>query len=252
MPQSAASQARNAQLHFDPVEHRYTYLPDGREFISVTTLVEGCFEQFDADYWAPRKAGTRGYEGMTPEMVKRLWEERGRQARDLGTQMHARIERHYLGEEQDPGAATDPCFLQFAEFTRNWQLQPLATEWRIFDEEHGVAGTLDFLCTYGGKIYIYDWKRSSKVVNKFGIPVTSDRYGKTGYGPAAHVADCSYQHYALQLSIYRTILAERYGIHVDGCVLGIFHPDYLHFHRVELPYLRQEAQALLQYAAMGR
>ena len=56
--------ARDRRLHFDAPTHTY-YVDresDGSQFVceSVTTIVEGLFEQFDADYWAARKATPEG------------------------------------------------------------------------------------------------------------------------------------------------------------------------------------------------
>lgn len=111
---------------------------NGRVLKSVTTLVGECFEQFDADYWAAKKAPAMG---MTPEEVKALWERKGEEARNLGTMMHAKIERYYLGGTNE----SDDTYRLFEQFTQHYHLNPYRTEWTIYDEESGIAGTLDFL-----------------------------------------------------------------------------------------------------------
>lgn len=63
----------------------------------------------------------------------------------------------------------------------------------------------------------------------------------------SHIPDTSYWHYALQLSIYRFILEERYSIRVSGMKLGVFHPDYSTPWIVSLPYLHNEVRAILRH-----
>ena len=45
---------RDSRIKFDEARHEYSL--NGEVFKSVTTIVSECFEQFDADYWAQRKA----------------------------------------------------------------------------------------------------------------------------------------------------------------------------------------------------
>lgn len=233
---------RDARLHFDAESHTYT--ADGIEgrLRSVTELVEDCFEKFDAEYWSERKAPSLG---ITPEELRRQWREKGERAAALGTELHARIEQYYLG--CDCGV-DDPAYRLFKMFASVVTLTPYRTEWRIYDEDCRVAGTLDFLAwnpddsTYE----ILDWKRSDKLIDG-GRAVTESRYGKRGLHPVAHIADCTYWHYALQVSIYRYILETRYGINVCRGRLGIFHPTYTRPYIVDVPYLRREAADVLHH-----
>lgn len=230
---------RDSRIVFEPLSHRY--IIDGTlECESVTTVVGNCFAKFDADYWAQRKATPE----CPAEKWKAIWEEKGRIARDEGTVLHARIERHYLGYEPEPAALTDPAFVQFMRFAEHNELKPFRTEWPVFMESCRIAGTLDFLAYDGKKFEIYDWKRSTKVVDAAGRPIT-DCYGRYGCAPVASVPDTTFHHYALQQSLYRHILETEYGISVAACRLGVFHPKMADFHVVEVPYLAEEVKALL-------
>lgn len=230
---------RDGLIEFDPSLHVYTF---GNEiFESVTTVVDKCFAEFDKEYWAVRKRPE------DPESLMREWEAKAAEARDSGTLMHDRIERHYLGEEHDPDSLSDPTFMRFLAFADEYTLTPYRTEWRIFSEKYKIAGTLDFLGRESdGSYTIYDWKRSTKVVDTFGT-VKTDSYGRTAYEPLTHVADTTFNHYALQVSIYRFILEEHYGIDTRRARLGVFHPELPRHYCVELPYLRDEAETLLNY-----
>ena len=226
---------RDSRIQFEEASHTYTV--NGQVFQSVTTLIGGCFEQFDADYWAAKKAPSMG---MTPEELKALWERKGEEARDLGTMMHAKIERHYLGLPNE----SDETYRLFEQFDEYYHLTPYRTEWTIYDEDSRIAGTLDFLNFRDGVFTIFDWKRSNKIL-VCGAPETTNRWGKYAFAPIAHVPDTTYWHYALQLSVYRYILEKNYGIRVSGGKLGVFHPDNGRPYVVDVPYMRNEAIALL-------
>lgn len=231
---------RDCRLAFYPETHKY--ILDGvEELESVTTLVENSFCKFDAEYWATKKSFGREEE---KQRLLDLWERRGREARELGTLMHDRIERHYLGETLGAEVAGDPTFARFATFARHYHLKPYRTEWRIFSRRYAVAGTLDFLEYDGSKFTIYDWKRSNKVVDASGN-ICMNSYKRTGFAPLDNLPDTVYIHYAMQISIYRFILAEHYGIDVAEAYLGVFHPDLPVPFRVGLPYLRNEVIKLL-------
>lgn len=230
---------RDSRLSFDPESH--TYYHGSRKLKSVTTLVEECFPQFDAIYWAHRKAPQ---EGISPQELMARWEAEAKRARDLGTVMHDKIERYYLGE--DCGDDTD-AFRLFRCFAAVNHLHPFRTEWRIFFEEYGIAGTLDFLeRTPDGTYNIYDWKRSRKLINQSGEVEVHSRFRKTALHPISHIEDTSYYHYALQVSVYRYILEQKYGIQVKGMRLGVFHPAYSGYYLVDLPYMRDEVVTILE------
>lgn len=226
---------RDDLLCFDEAEHRYTC--NGCELESVTTVVENCFEKFDAEYWAGRKAHQLG---KTTQEILDEWEAKACQARDLGTMMHDKIEKYYLGIESD----SDDTFDLFLQFASDYELCPYRTEWRIYYEEYGIAGTLDFLEYRDGRFVIYDWKRSTKLITK-GVVEQFSRFGKKALSPIEHIDDSTFYHYALQVSIYRYILEKKYDIIVSEGHLAVFHPDNGCYHLIEIPYLRDEVETVL-------
>ena len=130
---SAHRNERDSKISFNADSHTYTV--GGCELRSVTTVVADNFAQFDADYWAQRKAPSLG---MSPDDVKAMWKRKGDEAAALGTAMHAGIEQYYLDRTM-PDNDTAALFRQFVE---THQLTPYRTEWAIFDEDYKVAGTL--------------------------------------------------------------------------------------------------------------
>ncbi|MDE6300303.1 MAG: PD-(D/E)XK nuclease family protein [Muribaculaceae bacterium] len=231
---------RDSRLTFEPESHTYTV--DGREFRSVTALVGDLFEKFDADYWAARKATP----SHPAEVIKAEWEERAAEARNLGTLMHHRIEQYYLGADTEAWVS-DPTFRHFCAFTWHHRLRPFRSEWPVFIEEYRLAGTVDFLADNGdGTLDLWDWKRSSKLVDRSGAVIDHNRYGVTALAPLEHVPDTSFHHYALQLGIYRYILESKYGVRIRSAKLGVFHPDHTTFHVVDLPYMYDEVKTILR------
>ena len=245
---------RDPYLSFDAPSH--TYMLGDRVMKSVTTIIERCFPQFDAIKWANYKALK---EGVSPQVILDRWEREAQHARDLGTAMHERIERYYLdksvGREPEAPSKDSDAYGLFYNFARSTTLHPYRTEWRIYHEEYGVAGTLDFLERRpDGSYYIYDWKRSKKLIAAgSNTVVLESKYKTTGLHPVSNLPDTSYWHYALQLSIYRLILEEKYGIEVAGMCLGVFHPSYERAYIIRnIPYLHREALAVLLSAAQSR
>lgn len=228
---------RDDLLHFDEAEHKYTC--NGKELESVTTVVENCFKKCEVDLWAARKARQLG---KTAEEIKKEWDEKAQQARDLGTTMHDKIEKYYLGIGSE--SESDETFDLFLQFAAEHKLNPYRTEWRIYYEEYGIAGTLDFLEYSDGKYVIYDWKRSTKLV-KDGVVEKESRFGQNALPPIGNISDSTYNHYALQVSFYRYILEKKYGIVVSAGRLAVFHPDNGGYHLIDIPYLRNEVEKVL-------
>lgn len=233
------SHERDSRVVFEPDGHKY--IVDGSVVCdSVTQVVSSLFEQFDADYWAARKATPT----CPAEKIKAMWAKKGEEARDLGTLLHHRIEEYYLGNKPDARAFADRDYQHFLAFAADNELTPFRSEWTIFSRRHRIAGTLDFLAFDGKKFEIYDWKRSTKVCDKFSRPIQSS-YAKHALPPIGHIPDTVYYHYALQLSFYRYILATEYGIEVAACHLGVFHPDMASYHLVDVPFLPDEVETVL-------
>lgn len=233
------SHERDARVVFEPEGHKY--IVDSEVVCdSVTQVVSGMFEQFDADYWAARKATPN----CPAEKIKAIWQKKGSEARDLGTLLHKRIEDYYLGYRPDTEALNDRGYRHFLAFAADHELKPFRSEWTIFSRRYRIAGTLDFLAFDGDKYEIFDWKRSTKVCDMFSRPLHNS-YGKHAFDPIGHIPDTVYHHYTLQLSFYRYLLATEYGINAEACHLGVFHPDMASYHLVDVPFLESEVITIL-------
>ena len=218
-------------------ESDHIYMVDGVPLDSVTSFVTNCFPKFNANFYAKRKAEELG---KRPEEVLAEWEKKGQESRELGTAMHRKIEDYYLGKNP----TSDETFDLFRIFANKIILKPYRTEWAVYDWEHKIAGTIDFVDYQNGEYIIYDWKRSSKLIAGNGLPIKRSIHGEKALPPIDHLDDTPYYHYALQLGLYKYILEKEYNIKVSKLRLGIFHPSYNKPYIVEMPYLEDEINTL--------
>ncbi len=65
--------------------------------------------------------------------------------------------------------------------------------------------------------------------------------------PLDHLADCNWNHYALQLNLYRYMLESEYGLIVNKMYLGVVHPSRLLPQVLEVPRLEAEIAELVEY-----
>ena len=65
--------------------------------------------------------------------------------------------------------------------------------------------------------------------------------------PLDNLPDTNYYHYALQLNVYRFILQSEYSMKVSALFLGVFHPSRTEHRCIQLPFLDEEMQVLLEY-----
>lgn len=158
--------------------------------------------------------------------LRYLWFNNGRVASTLGTYMHENIEFYYNQEPYEVASREYELFARFDRYMRVHEgLEPYRTEWKVYDEDLRIVGTIDMLYWDGQddtKLWIYDWKRSKKLVQEKDV-YWAKRYGTTELTKG--LVDCNFSHYSMQLNIYKTILERKYGRTVMGMFLVILHPN---------------------------
>jgi hypothetical protein len=230
--------SRDSRIKFYPEPHIYTI--DNTPAPSASTIIAKFFPEFDSVYWANRKAPELG---MTPDEVVLMWRTKGETAAKEGTFLHEQIENFYLEQEYEK---TEEFHLFESFVKENNHIKPYRTEWRIFDEHHHIAGTIDLISMNGSGYEMYDWKRSKKVVNSFnGEPIKNNQWQK-GVGQLSDIDDTSYNRYCLQQSLYKYILEKNYGLKVSKMYLIVLYPEYDRYYKVEVPYLKDKAEYILR------
>ena len=249
-------QQRDARISF--LEEPHLYLIDNKEvdgLLSVTTFVHTFFPHFDADTVITKMMDSKGwvnskYHGMTVEEIKTLWDTIRTDAANAGTRMHLAIEQFYnslidptIPLEQDVNVINTREYHHFEQFYKDHQhLRPFKTEWRIFDEELKIAGSIDMIYHDPEKknsIYIYDWKRSKEIKYK--------NYFQKGLKPIQYIDDCNYQHYILQLNVYKYIIEKNYGLKVTELAIVVFHPNNDSYCKLIIESKNDEIQKIINH-----
>lgn len=229
---------------------------DGKKInYSVTGLIESFFPEFDSDYWSNKKAIERiKIEGgkLSDENISKVqkdilmeWEENRKDAADKGTILHEKIENFYNNIEDNLDA---PEFTYFNNFIQKYpKLKPYKTEWRIFDSSLSLAGSIDMVYEKdNGDLFLFDWKRSTKIINGAGHLIESDY--DYGFDELSHIADNSYNRYSLQLNLYKYIIESNYGKKISSMNLLILHPHFHTFFHLQIPDLAKETKFLITAA----
>ena len=242
------------RICFDEAEHKY--FVDGKKVkFSVTELIDKFFPKFDSNYWAKRKAIEKLNQDhvsfdseilqTTIEQILADWEQKRIDAAEKGTNLHQKIEDFYNSKFHDEYPLEFEYFKKF--HNKYKRLKPYRTEWRVFDETLSLAGTIDMLYEKeNGELFIFDWKRTSKLVDKDGQVVLKNF--NFGFEGLSHVADNSFNRYALQQNVYKFILENYYDKEISSMNLLVLHPNYTNYVHVKLPEMKKEAEFLIDKA----
>ena len=243
---------QDGKLSFNEEAHRYSL--NGVEFRSVSNIVGMFFKEFDALAMSLKKCYGNELEAAK---LREVWESKGAVASQAGTFLHKQIE-DYLNGKQTPELLCDVCYKgnyvkveQAIDISREWSyfkaferdvtFQPFRTEWRVFDADARMAGTLDFVCKCSDGTYeIYDWKRSNKI-----DPNERNRWAN-GLNGLEHLTDTSYIHYCLQQNLYRYMLEKNYGIKVSRMNLVVLHPELPCYRVVAIPPMEREVAHIIR------
>ena len=141
-------------------------------------------------------------------------------ARDYGTKIHKEIE-DYLKEGKYPEEVKSVCAV---EWLKKYQMKSdvdIFSEIKVYSTELNIAGSIDILAhdKKADTYEVIDWKTSKNIEtksfnNKMGThPVTSN------------LQDCKFVHYSLQLSFYRYLLEQYYGLTINNQLIAHLKED---------------------------
>lgn len=218
---------RDADVVF--LEEPHLYIVKGCDgYTSVTTVVHTLFPEFHEDEVISKMMASirwpmSPYHGMLRQEIKDQWEKTRTEASSLGTAMHKNLESYYNGLPHERESKEWELFAAFE--ADHPHLEMYRTEMVVYDEQAKVAGSVD--CIYrdkrDGLFCLYDYKRSKEVK-------MSNSYQKGTHPLTAHLDDCNYNHYSIQLGIYKFLLQKHYGMQFKESFLLVLHPnqeDYL-------------------------
>jgi hypothetical protein len=227
---SSISPVNNIEITIDQ-NHRYK-INDGSklELISVTTLIKKWFSKFDEDEVIYRIMSSSKEDSEYFNMSKKQILDKWKKMRDNGTLLHSKIEHYLLHKDiqlSDIPSSIEVEFQYFMNFlSKHSNLTFVASEKMIISADKKVAGTIDCLMKDElGNYYLIDWKCSKQIKC-----YSSDK----GFGPLSQFNDCNYDHYTLQLNIYRYILETNYNIKIKSLWLINLHRNNSNYHRYSI------------------
>mmetsp|Transcript_47472 Transcript_47472/g.87235 ORF Transcript_47472/g.87235 Transcript_47472/m.87235 type:complete len:390 (+) Transcript_47472:3-1172(+) len=249
--------ARDARMaRFDSVAHTFFVVnPDGQEVKcrkGVTSLLKRFSQPFEPDdaiekmrsssRWETKQEEFRKEDGtiMSDEEIKAYWSFKGRVSSVRGSLLHEEIERHLNG--YTPEGPHSPEFAYFLKFEEEMleNLQVWRTEAKLFHCGLRACGIADLLCRdEEGHLVIVDWKRSNKIVRS--NPFQTMKF------PVTHLDDCNFNHYSLQLNMYRYILESEYGEKVSRMLLVQLHPQFPSYVALEVARLDKELDEIVEH-----
>ena len=203
----------NNNIVLDKSVHEYTLRtqPD-LVFTSVTTFIDQFFEGFDSEKIATNLVATHPrYADRTVQSLIDEWAAAGQH----GTYVHEEIE-NWVKEGVIP---RESKAVVAVDWLKNYQKKSdieVLSEVIVYSRELKIAGTIDILALdkTTGIYEIIDWKTSKRIdTASFGNKMGTSSVTKD-------VPDCNFYHYSLQLSLYRYLLEEYYGITVQNQLIA--------------------------------
>ena len=216
--------------------HQYILETDpGLNFQSVTTVLGSFFEPFDAIKIATNLCDTHPkYKNMRPEQLIHEWQT----ASNHGSEVHKEIELS-IKENIEPSEPKATSALKWLDKYCMKSDIDIFTEVIVYSTELEIAGSVDILA-YDKTADVYeiiDWKTSKEIK-------TVSFKGKTGNHPVtSNMMDCNFNHYALQLSLYRYLLENHHGVTVRNQLIGHLQDDKCTSYIT--PYFAEEISGIL-------
>jgi len=232
---------RDKYISLNEKTHIYT-IDNKKDYTSVTTFVHSLFKPFDSEKVIDNILNGKNYESskyfnMTRQEIKDMWEVNRKEAADNGTKLHLDIENYYNNLKVENDSVEYQYFKNFLNNNKN--LKPYRTEWKVWDEDYKITGTIDMVYENDDKtLMIYDWKRSKSIIRNRPFETYSN------IDCISHIPDLSFWHYSLQLNIYKRILESKYDKKITKMCLICLYPENKNYIELEVPELCEEIEDL--------
>ncbi len=232
----------DSKVKLEPISHTYKDV-DGNSYMSVSKFLELFSKKFDREGVSKLSAKKHG---LTQEEVLQDWDKKRDDSIDHGNRIHSALERfenstQILPEDEELRPMILSVASEYSHYYRSYN------EVCLYDEEHRLAGTSDKIlqCTSHAKS-IFDLSDYKTNLSK-GIQFKND-YGQYMLGPLAHLQDCNYVKYSLQLSTYAYLLQKK-----TGCKIGQLSIHYIPAHNLlahikyPVPYMKRDVELMLEW-----
>lgn len=212
-------------------------------YTSVTTFIHKLFPEFNSNLVIDKmmkswKWKDSKYHGMSKDEIKAGWLKNAKEASGAGTKMHEDIEKFYNGLSVDNASKEWAYFQEF--FNDHKELTPYRTEWTLWDEESRICGSVDMIFIEDdGTLKVYDWKRSKEIKK-------NNRFQSGKHHSVRKLDDCNYEHYSLQLNLYKYLIERRYGFKVSELAIVVFHPSNESYQKYVVRDLQSTVKELMK------
>lgn len=200
------------EITLDPEKHKYSLNAEPDiQFTSVTEFINLFFAEFNQEQVAKKLISTnQKYKGKTVDEVIKQW---GKGA-ERGNTVHNEIENYINDRKKIPSHEMSKVGVAWIRYKQK-NGNKFISEKIIYSKELKIAGTIDAL-VYDRKnncYHIVDWKTNKKIDKK----AFNKKKGTSD--STSHLDDCKYNRYSLQLSFYKKILEDYYGLKVKSLVI---------------------------------
>ena len=198
---------------FNAEDHSYVSLEeDNINWVSVTTLVSQFKEPFNAKAISEKVSKNKKskWYGMKPKEIQDAWNGESERALELGTFYHNQREYDLcslasIEKEGVPLPVYSPIEKEGIKYAPDPKLtEGVYPEHMVYLKSAGICGQSDLVEVVNGKVNIIDYKTNKEIKTK--SYVNWEGISKKMLHPVNNLDDCSFNHYALQLSIYMYII----------------------------------------------
>ena len=200
---------------FNAADHSYKSVDaeDVIRWISVTTLVSNFKKPFDAEKTAARVSKNKRskWYGIEPKAIIAIWNGEADRATSLGTYYHNQREADIcalasIEREGIPIPVVTPVpEVNGLKIAPSQKLDSgVYPEHMVYLKSAGICGQSDLVEVVNDHVNITDYK-TNKEIKTEGFRNWEGDTEKLLY-PVAHLDDCHFNHYSLQLSIYMYII----------------------------------------------
>ena len=246
----------NAFNKFKFFEADHHYECNGKRVgISVTKFIEQYGQEFNADEIAEKVADR---EWKTKEEVLEEWKYKNQFACEKGSTIHSYVQSLWEGAELSP--------LNFTTWSDNEQmvevitklsgiaksfyedyksdLTHIADEYVIGSEEYDIASAVDhlFIDNKTNALLLIDYKTNTYITGW-----NKEAYLKPMKSPLEHLNDDKFNHYKLQLSIYRYIIEKYTNLKIAGMTIVYMSEKNETYEIIDIPYLKEDVENILEW-----
>lgn len=191
------------------------------------------FDQENISKYVARKRG------ISQEEVLAEWKENNKNACTYGTKIHAIMENYIKTGEKLP--EYNELYLSFDEITGElFKSSTVYSELMVHNDEYEICGTADLIIDHGDEFSIGDFK-TNKAFEFY------SHYNKRLLDPIAHLSECQYNEYTLQLSLYAHFYSLMTGKKCRCLFLMYKAPDSMKWVRIPCSFMQHEIMVMLKY-----